>query len=133
MLVVNQNAMEKEEVRELVNNLLSLESQQMLSRAISVRMDIPEALLEYNASGKSYFWKSPNNTGYQLPARADGSSYLEEYSELLQKAQPIAFDSDDIFNIVMEEADTYFHSDKDLDTIIDVIQKRVQLYLDEQK
>lgn len=133
MLVVNQNAMEKEAVRELVNNLLSLESQQMLSRAISVRMDIPEALLEYNASGKSYFWKSPNNTGYQLPAKADGSSYLQEYLELLQKAEPTAFDSEDIFNIVMEEADSYFHSDKDLDAVIDIIQKRVQPYLDERK
>ncbi len=133
MLVVNQNAMEKEGVKELVNYLLSLESQQLLSQSISVRADIPSAQVAYNEAGKTYYWKSANNTGYQLPAKADGTSYLEEYVELLEKAVPMAFDSEEVFNLVMEDADSYFHSDKDLDTVVDAIQKRVQIYLDERQ
>ncbi len=133
MLVVNQNAMEKEGVKELVNYLLSLESQQLLSQSISVRADIPSAQVAYNEAGKTYYWKSTNNTGYQLPAKADGTSYLEEYVELLGKAVPMAFDSEEVFNLVMEDADSYFHSDKDLDTVVDAIQKRVQIYLDERQ
>lgn len=133
MLVVNQSAMEKEGVKELVNYLLSLESQQLLSQSISVRADIPGVQVAYNEAGKTYYWKSTNNTGYQLPAKADGSSYLEEYVELLQKAVPMAYDSEEVFNLVMEDADSYFHSDKDLDTVIDAIQKRVQIYLDERQ
>lgn len=105
----------------------------MLSYAISVRMDIPEVMVEYDKARKSYAWKYPNNTSLQMPAKADGSSYLEDYLELLQKAVPAAFESDDVFNIVMEEADSYFHADKDMDTVIDIIQKRVQIYLDERR
>lgn len=133
VLVVNQNAMEKAGIEELVNYLLSLESQQRLAYQISVRLDIPESQLAYNSAGKMYYWQSPNSTGYPLPAKEDGSSYLEEYLELLKSAVPTAVDSDNIFNMVMEEADSYFQADKDIDTVVDIIQRRVQLYLDEQK
>ncbi len=133
MLAVNQNAMDKPGIKELVNDLLSLESQQYLSYQISVRTDIPESQLAYHSAGKIYYWQSPNGTGYPLPAKEDGSSYLEEYLELLESAVPLSSDSDDILNLVMEEADGYFYSDKNIDSVVDSIQKRVQLYLDEQK
>ena len=133
MLVVNQNAMDKPGVKELVDFLLSLESQQMLSRAISIRADIPESQLAYNTAGKTYYWKSANNNGFQLPAKADGSSYLEEYVALIHRALPMSYDSDEMFMLVMEEADSYFNSDKDLDSVVELIQRRVQLYLDERK
>ncbi|MBO5282023.1 MAG: hypothetical protein J6B43_02675, partial [Lachnospiraceae bacterium] len=74
-----------------------------------------------------------NNKGYALSSKEDGSSYLEEYLELLESAVPTAVSSDDIFDIVMEEANGYFQGDKDLDSVVDVIQRRVQLYLDERK
>lgn len=131
MLAVNQNAVDKVGVKELVNYLLSLEAQQYLSYQLSVRLDIPESQLVYNPAGKKYLWQSPNNTGYQLPAKEDGSSYLEEYLDFLKNAVPLDINTNDIFNIIMEEADSYFQSDKDIDTVIDIIQKRVQLYLDE--
>lgn len=133
MLVINQNAMTKEGVRELVNELLGLESQKFLNYAISVRMDIPESQLVYDKAGKNYVWTSPSNNGFQVPAKDDGSSYMEEYAELLKSAVPAAFDSDEIFSMVMEEANSYFISDKDVDKVIDIIQRRVQLYLDERK
>lgn len=133
MLVINQNAMTKEGIKELVNDLLSLESQKYVGYAISVRMDIPESQLVYNAAGKNYIWTSPDNKGFQLSAKADGTSYLEEYVEFLKSAVPATFDSDEIFNMVMEEADSYFNSNKDVDQVIDIIQRRVQVYLDERK
>ena len=133
VLVVNHTAMEKAGVKELVNYLLSLESQQMLSYEISVRLDIPESQVVYNSAGNNYFWQFPNNKGYALSSKEDGSSYLEEYLELLESAVPTAVSSDDIFDIVMEEANGYFQGDKDLDSVVDVIQRRVQLYLDERK
>lgn len=133
MLVINQNAMTKEGVKELVNDLLSLESQKYVGYAISVRADIPESQLVYNAAGKSYIWTSPDNKGFQMSAKADGTFYLEEYVAFLKSAVPAAFDSDEIFNMVMEEADGYFNSNKDVDQVIDVIQRRVQVYLDERR
>ena len=40
-------------------------------------------------------------------------------------------EDDAIADIVMEEAEPYFAGDKDLDTVVEIIQNRVQLYLDE--
>ena len=68
-----------------------------------------------------------------LPAKKDGSSYLDEYVEFIRNAVPSPVHSDELFDIVMEEADSYFLSDKNLDETIRVIQQRVQLYLDERK
>lgn len=133
MLVVNQNAMEKEGVRELVNDLLGLESQKHVGYAISVRKDIPEAQLMYDKSSNAYIWTASAGNGFLLPAKADGSSYLEEYLQLLQSAEPASFASDELFDMVMEEANGYFSSDKSLDEVVDLIQNRVQLYLDERK
>ena len=123
----------KEGVKELVNDLLSLESQKYVGYAISVRTDIPESQLVYDAAGKNYIWTSPDNNGFQLSAGADGTSGVEEYVEFLKSAAPATFDSDEIFDMVMEEADSYFNSDKDVDQVIDIIQRRVQVYLDERK
>lgn len=131
MLAVNQNAMDKDGVKELVNYLLSLEAQQYLPYQLSVRLDIPESQLVYNPAAQTYLWQSPNNTGYSLPAKENGESYLEEYQDFLRDAVPLAVSSNDIFNIVAEEAYSYFQSDKDMDTVIDIIQRRVQIYLDE--
>lgn len=133
MLVINQNTMTKEGIKELINDLLSLESQKYVGYAISVRMDIPESQLIYDAAGKNYIWTSPDNKGFQVSAKADGTSYLDEYVEFLKSAVPAAFDSDEIFDMVMEEAESYFNSDKDVDQVVDIIQRRVQIYLDERK
>lgn len=131
MLAVNQNAMDKDGVRELVNYLLSLEAQQYLPYQLSVRLDIPESQLVYNPAAQTYLWQSPNDNGYSLPAKENGEPYLEEYLDFLRDAVPLAVSSNDIFNIVAEEADSYFQSDKDIDTVIGIIQNRVQIYLDE--
>ena len=45
----------------------------------------------------------------------------------------MSYDSDEMFMLVMEEADSYFNSDKDLDSVVELIQRRVQLYMDERK
>lgn len=133
MLVVNQNAMTKKGVKELVNELLSLESQKYIMYQISVRTDIPEAQLVYNEAIGGYIWSSPNQSSFRVPTKADGTSYLEEYVEFLKSALPSSLESDEIFDIVMEEANGYFSSDKNLDQVVDIIQNRVQLYLDERK
>ncbi len=132
LLAVNRNAMEKEGVRELVNDLLGLESQKYQNNQISVRADIPEAQLKYNGGG-SYIWTSPNGNGFLLPAKEDGSSYLEEYMEFLKGAAPVKSDTEEVFDIVMEEADYYFDSDKELEEVVDTIQRRVALYMSERE
>lgn len=67
-----------------------------------------------------------------LEGRADGSSYLEEYLNLMEDGAIICTEYD-ILNIILEEASAYFSDDKSVQETADVIQKRVQNYLDERK
>ncbi len=133
MIVVNRNAMEKEGVIELLDYLYSLESQRQLQNTISVRLDIPECQIEYDASGEQYFWVYTDGTKKPMKSRQDGTSYLEQYVDFLESAVPYSYDSQLLFEIVQEEANSYFYSDKDIDEVIKAIQRRVQIYLDEQK
>lgn len=133
MLAVNQNAMTKKGVRELVNALLSLEYHKYIKYQISVRADIPEAQLVYNEWIKGYVWENADPGFGFILMPEDSHDYLDEYVDFLKSALPSSLESDDIFGIVMEEANGYFNSDKNLDQVIDIIQNRVQLYLDERK
>ena len=66
-----------------------------------------------------------------LDGRPDGTSYAEDYIAFLDSCVPPPSDDGVIANIVLEETAPYFAGDKDMDTVIGIIQSRVQLYLDE--
>lgn len=135
MIVVNQSAVAKEGIKELLEYLFSLESQQYLARndSISVRLDIPESQLKYYEDSGQYFWINPGGDMVLMPEKKDKSFYLDEYMKFIQNAVPYPVHSDELFNIVMEEADSYFSSDKNLDEVARIIQQKVQLYLDERQ
>ncbi|HKM33882.1 MAG TPA: extracellular solute-binding protein [Lachnospiraceae bacterium] len=133
MLAVNPNARDKEGVKELLEFLLSLESQQKLDFSISVRLDIPESQVNYDKYLEKYCWELSDGRFRPLPEKSDGSSYLDEYVDFLKSAVPFPNQSDDLFNMVSEEANSYFYSDKSLNEVTKIIQSRVQLYLEENK
>lgn len=66
-----------------------------------------------------------------LDSKPDGTSYVEEYIEFMDSCTPFPVRDSDVASIVLEEVPAYFSGDKDMDTVIDIIQRRVQLYLDE--
>lgn len=66
-----------------------------------------------------------------LECKPDGTSYVEEYIAFMDSCVLMPPEDDAIADIVMEEAEPYFAGDKDLDTVVEIIQNRVQLYLDE--
>lgn len=68
-----------------------------------------------------------------LMGKQDGSSYLPEFLETAGNAIPYETELDMIRNIVQEEADAYFAGDKGLQETAEIIQSRVQLYLDESR
>ena len=133
MLAINPNARDKEGIKELLEYLLSLESQQKLESGISARLDIPESQVMYFDYLETYCWELPDGRKFPLSAKADGSSYLDEYVDFLKSAVPYPNQSGDLFNMVYEEAESYFNSDKKVDEVTKIIQNRVQLYLEENK
>lgn len=64
-----------------------------------------------------------------LPAKPDGTSYVEEYIAFMDSGTLFSTEDNLIASIVLEEAAPYFSGDKDINTVIDTIQSRVQLYL----
>ena len=133
VLVVNKNAADKAGVAELINYLFELDTQLLIKDAVSVRKDVPERLLAYDEYRKHYYLAYPDETRQELPDRYDKSTYLDEYLAFIESAVPRPTESDSLFEMVMEEADSYFTSDKSLDETVKTIQNRVQLYLDERK
>lgn len=67
-----------------------------------------------------------------LEGRADESSYLDEYLTLMEEGAVLCTEYE-IQNIILEEAAVYFSGDKSEQEAANVIQKRVQNYLDERK
>ena len=133
VLVVNKNAADKAGVAELINYLFGLDTQLLIKDAVSVRKDVPERLLAYDEYRKHYYLAYPDETRQELPDRYDKSTYLDEYLAFIESAVPRPTESDSLFEMVMEEADSYFSSGKSLDETVKTIQNRVQLYLDERK
>lgn len=131
LLVVNQKSIEKEEVKKLLDYLFSMESQQLLSSGISVRRDIPLSMVKYDENSNDYYWVNGDGRKDLLTKKEDGTSYLEEYMSFISCAVPYSIGSDELFNIIMEEAESYFHDDKTVSEVSKIIQSRIQLYLDE--
>lgn len=66
----------------------------------------------------------------ELRGKADGSSYLEEYIELMDTGKP-QLELGPVANIILEEVGAYFTGDKSVEAVSELIQRRVQLYLNE--
>lgn len=66
-----------------------------------------------------------------LDGRDDGTSYLDEYMQLMDQGEPLSVQYY-IRDMVMEEAMAYFAGDKTEKEVAKIIQNRVQNYLNEQ-
>ena len=66
-----------------------------------------------------------------LDGRDDGTSYLDEYMQLMDQGEPLSVQYY-IRDMVMEEAMAYFAGEKTEKDVAKIIQNRVQNYLNEQ-
>ena len=58
---------------------------------------------------------------------------MEAYKKAIEDARPLPMRTAPILAIIQEEAKDYFNGSKRVEEIIQVINNRVQLYLDERK
>lgn len=66
-----------------------------------------------------------------LEGKEDGSSYVKEYIELAEGCITQKEEYEQINSIVIEEVQAFFNGQKTAKQVAEIIQKRVQLYLDE--
>ena len=64
-------------------------------------------------------------------SRPDGTSYLPEYLAFMDSCRLSTGLTDPIVDIIWEEAEAFFAEDKDVQKVADIIQSRVQTYLNE--
>ena len=69
----------------------------------------------------------------EVAVKPDGTTWDQEYLELLNAARPYRSMDTAIEDIIMEEVGAYFSGDRDVKSVAALIQNRVQLYLDERK
>ncbi len=129
-LVVNKNSENLDIIRQFLPTLYAEE----------VERKHPDSCLRRDILRKSIYlpeWEDTvqfnmgEGTFLILEGKPDGTSYVEEYIEFMDSCVPYSPRDWAIASIVMEEAAAYFSGDKDIDTVVNIIQNRVQLYLDE--
>lgn len=66
-----------------------------------------------------------------LGAKPDGTSFLPEYTEILEKGITEPKGDNQLIQMILEEAQAYFYGDKSAEDAAEIIQNRVSLYLNE--
>ena len=128
ILAVNRNAQEKAAIKAFLEYMLSLENQAEFNNGLSVRKDITDVTVQYNEYVEQYMWEGLG----LLPNKADGSTYVEEYKAFMESCLPAKGDTV-LFDIIWEEAESYFSDAKKAQDVVRAIDNRIQLYLDERK
>lgn len=131
-VAVNDRSENVEIIGDFLQFLLSEECQ--VAYTVNwVRRDVlTDHVREHTGQTEGPVFIKDDHSVIPLEGRADGSSYLEEYLNLMEEGA-VSCTEYDILNIILEEAAAYFSGDKSEQETADVIQKRVQNYLDERK
>ena len=131
-VAVNARTENTEIIQDFLRFLLSEESQ--VAYTVNwVRRDVmTNHVREHTVLSEGPVFILDNHSIIPLEGRADGSSYLEEYLNLMEEGAA-SCTKYEIMNIILEEAAAYFSDDKSVQETTDVIQKRVQNYMDERK
>ena len=88
-------------------------------------------VIEHTEFGKGAIYMDAAGGYRELGSKPDGSSYLPEYLDILEKGADLPVWNIRIGGVILEEAETFFNGDKTAEAVAEVIQNRVQLYLNE--
>lgn len=133
LTAVNAGTQHYETAVDFLNYLLSEEVQHQRGTS-TVRRDVLTAnVVEHPSFADTPVFMLGEHEYIALEGKPDGTSYLQEYVELLDTGTPVTRWSDEIDRIVLEEAGAFFAGDKSAKDAAKLIQNRVQLYLDERK
>ena len=135
-MAVNAKAQDREVIDELLQYFYSEECQMnsLTNDGIIVRKDLLiNSVVEHVDWSDVPVQNLGGHTWADLQPKPDGSTYLEEYLELLDSCAAPPSGAEEVETILSEEVDAFFTGDKDDETVAEIIQRRVQLYLDERK
>ncbi len=127
MLVVNANAADREAVICFLETLLGEEmKQKMTGNSLSILGLEPEACLVEDESGVLRFFG-----GKEVPVYEDGTTALHRGADFLESCTAMPRKYYQINSILSEELTAMYSENKPARTTAEIINSRVQLYLDE--
>ncbi len=134
-LAVNAKAEHLDEIKEYISLLLDYENQ-FTVMGCCVRRDVARDQVvrdEFSGELRILAGKPSSETVLhsEMELKPDGTSYLEEYLAFLDSCVPMPDYPSRISAILWEELDGYFSGTRNVEDTVDIIQNRVQLYLDE--
>lgn len=128
-MVVNARAENIDKVYDFLRYCYDYDTQR--TDSANVRKDVMRAFVGYSTWDESWSYSVGGGTYILLESKPDGDSWLEEYLECMDGCVPRPDKSWDVIRMIQEEVNYYFDGERDMEQTIDVLQRRVQLYLDE--
>lgn len=131
-LVMSKDTSYREVLEEYLVELFDAENQKTTEK--TVRNDLISQSIVYHDYAPDHPWQYDIGNGVfvSIEMKPDGSSWEQEYLDLMNSCVPIPNNMEEILNIIREEVASFYAGDKDADTVAGIIQNRVRLYLDEQ-
>lgn len=101
-------------------------------------MDVIRDCVAYDQWQECYYMLYSGDTQNRrykgrLAQKPDGTTYLEEYLDFVEGCKPVPYIPQQLKTIVSEESEPFFAGRKEAGEVADIIQRRVQLYLEEKK
>lgn len=128
VVVVNKNTKNIEAAKKYFEYLLGDEIQDLCNQRFHTKLSVKKFDLkdiETDEEGKKT-WK-----GVKLQVYPDGTTSLHKAKEFLESCVPVPYYDEQIPNILREELPPYFEGQKTAKQVAEIVQSRVQLYLDE--
>lgn len=134
-LCVNKNTPYPDLMADLLNEIVSVDyTNEFIGSSMPIRRDALDGRVT-NATGGSQGHANvrlDRRTTMWVDAKPDGTSFLKEYTEVLDRAVTPDTSMEEVRKIILEEAESYFQGGRSLENTIEVMQSRVRLYLKEQ-
>ena len=131
--VVNAKAEPKDAIYDFLRYCYDFDTQRS-AETWNVRKDVMRTFVVPSASEIwPWMYSTGSDNGVMMVGKPDGSSWLEEYLECMEGSIPVPIKSQEVYDMIQEEVEYYFNGARNMDQTIDVLQRRVQLYLDEHK
>ncbi len=129
-LVFSVNGAKPDAVRDCISFLFSYDNQ--IGQSFPVRKDVIRDQVVQTDHSETGWALNVMGGEMAIEAKPDGSSYLEEYCAFLDSCEPEPYCPQAIRDIVEEEVGLFFDGSRSARDTAEVIQRRVQLYFDEQ-
>lgn len=128
VLVVNKNASNPKAVAEFMECMLSddVQNQERKSNLSVLKLNLDEIV--YDRDESTPIWR-----GNELLVYDDGTTSLHKAKAFLESCVAFPQEYPEIENIIFEELQALYFGDKSAKQVAEIIDNRVQLYLDERK